>query len=168
MRYLLVFVMAVMLSLSACGSSSGGGGVSPDLSCAPDSPLASTVDIDGSWTLRLTRTGTSTCPAPVSTITCDLTMTEGDAGVVAVTGTCVADGTAASGTLTAIISGNILYWGATMSATVGTYSEIDTIDCTSVVFTDTESATFSIDVDVSWTDAGDTGTCTSEYNGQFT
>lgn len=161
MRYAVVVLALVFMM--GCGSS----GSSTDLSCAPADPSAATVNLDGMWTLTLTQTG-STCAFPPDSITCNLTMSV-SGNDVSISGTCTAAGnTVAVNNIRGVISGNTLYWGATMSATVDTYTETDTVPCTGVTFTSTESETFNVTVSVVWSDSGDSGTCSTTFSGIFT
>lgn len=168
MRYLAVIFS--LMFLVGCGSSSGGSGGS-DLSCAPaaDDLVDPTVDLDGSWTLALTETS-STCDYPPSWIDCTLSMSV-SGNDVSITGSCLSSAgvTVNLSNLAGKISGATLYWGATMSETVDTYTETDTVPCNDVAFTSsTESETFSVTVSVSWSDSGLSDTCSTSFSGQFT
>lgn len=174
MRYLRYFLIIISLMfLPSCGSSSGssGGG---DLSCAPSSPSTPTVDLStaelGQWTLNLTQTS-STCDFPPSSITCllDMSVSGND---VTISGTCTSVAsvsvTVTFDNTTGIVSGSTLYWGATMQGTAGTYTETATVSCTDVTFTsNTQSETFSVTANVSWSDSGDSGTCSTTFSGSF-
>ncbi len=170
MRYLVVF--ATILLLINCGGS--GSGSSADLSCAPSSPSTPTVDLNtaelGQWTLTLTQT-TSTCAYAPDAIVCllDMVVTDND---VAISGTCATDDEVVV-TLSGVsgkVSGDTLYWGATMSETVDSYTETDTVSCTSVDFeSDILSETFSVTASVAWSnsDSGESGTCSSTFSAYF-
>jgi len=155
--------------MMGCGSSGSGSSGSSDLSCAPDSDDRTdpTVDLDGSWTLTLTETS-STCSYPPDWISCDLTFSVSGTDV-SISGTCVDDdGTTVSiSGIDGAISGDTFYWGATISATVGSYTETGTVPCTSTDFTSSGSDTFSVTVSVEWSDSGDSGTCTTSFTGSF-
>ena len=91
---------------------------------------------------------------------------------VTISGTCdsVADipVTVTLANTSAIVSGDTLYWGATMSATVDDYTETDTVPCTAVEFpSSTASETFSVTVAVSYNNDGTTGTCSTTFSAQF-
>ena len=163
MKYAVV-VLALVFMMGC-----GGGGGGTDLSCAPANPSAATVNLDGAWTLTLTQTS-STCAYPPDTITCNLTMSV-SGNDVSISGTCTAAGiTIAVDDISGLISGSTLYWGATMSATVDTYTETDTVPCIGVAFTSTESDTFNVTVSVEWSDSesGQSGTCSTSFSGVFT
>lgn len=169
MRYLLVLISLVCLI--GCGSSGGGGGGS-DLSCAPASPVAPTINLNtadlGRWTLALTKTS-STCPNPPSTITCllDMAVSGND---VAISGTCTSNAgvTISFDNTAGLQSAATLYWGATMSGSVGTYTETATVSCKAVEFASTaESETFDVTASVVWTDEGESGTCSTTFSGIF-
>ncbi|MBT3181127.1 MAG: hypothetical protein HN337_01310 [Deltaproteobacteria bacterium] len=167
MRYFLVVLCLIFVM--GCGSSGSGG--SSDLSCAPDEAdrVDPTVDLDGSWTLTLTETS-STCDYPPDWISCDLTMSVSGNNVT-ISGNCVTDDgvTISTGNLSGIVSGDTLYWGATMSASVDTYTETGTVPCTAVDFTSSSSETFSVTVSVEWSDSGSgtSDTCTTSFSGVF-
>jgi len=166
MKYFVAVFAAVLLI--SCGG--GGNGVTVDLSCAPSDPSNPTVDLNGTWTLTLNETS-STCDFPPETITCNLTMSVSGTDVT-ISGTCTSqpDGvTVVLDDMRGIISGNTFYWGATMSATVDEYSETDTVPCTAVTFTSTESETFNVTVQVEWSDSSipDSDTCSTSFTGQF-
>ncbi len=151
----------------------GGGGDGEDLSCAPTTLEDPTVDLNttealGQWTLVLTQTGSS-CPSPPDSITCLLNMTV-NGNDVAVSGTCQSNFgvTVVLDNISGVVSGDTLYWGATMSATVDDYSETDTVPCTGVAFlSDTESETFNVTVSVSYNNAGTRGECSTSFSGKF-
>jgi hypothetical protein len=166
MKYFVAVLAAVLLI--SCGG--GGNGVTVDLSCAPSNPSAAAVDLNGTWTLMLTETS-STCDYPPDTITCNLTFSV-SGNDVRISGTCTStpDGvTVVLDDMQGIISGSTFYWGATMSATVDQYSETDTVPCTSVTFTSTESEIFNVTVQVQWSDSSipDSDTCSTSFTGQF-
>ena len=168
MRYLIVLVSLVFLV--SCGG--GGGGGSSDLSCAPTDLATPTVDLNtaeiGPWTLILTQTS-STCPAPPDSITCTLNMTV-TGNDVAISGTCQTDDgvTVTLSGISGKVSASTLYWGGTMSETVGSYTETDTVPCTSVAFiSNFESQTFSVTISVAWSDSGESGTCSTTFSGKF-
>lgn len=169
MRYLLV-ILALVFTVS-CGGGGGGGGGGSDLSCAPAEAdrVTPTVDLDGSWNLYLDETS-STCDYPPSYITCPLTMSV-STNTVTITGSCTtSDGVSVTIVdMPGIVSGDTLYWGATMTGSVGTYSETDTVPCTDVAFTSgTQSESFSVTVTVVWTDVGEGDTCATTFTGDFT
>jgi len=90
---------------------------------------------------------------------------------VTITGSCTSNTGAEVniGSMPGIISADDLYWGATMTGGEGTYSETDTVPCTSVEFTSaTQSEEFRVIVSVAWTDSGESGTCTVTFDGDFT
>jgi hypothetical protein len=165
MKYFIAVLAAVVLV--GCG---GGGGYSVDLSCAPDDPSDPTVDLNGTWTLTLNETS-STCDYPPDWIECSLTMSV-SGNDVSISGTCLSDDgvTVAINNFQGKISGNTFYWGARMSATVDTYTETDTVPCTAVTFTSTQSETFNVTVQVEWSDSdsGLSDTCSTSFSGQFT
>jgi len=167
MRYFMIVLC--MVFLMSCG---GGGSGGTDLSCAPNTSdlVDPTVDLNGDWILTLVQTGTSTCALPPDWIVCNPLTMSVSGNNVSMSGTCTTDTgvTVSLSNTTARISANTLYWGATMSATVGSYTETDTVPCTSVAFTSTTSDTFSVTVSVSWSDSGDSGTCSTPFSGIFT
>ena len=158
------------MSWSAAGCGGSGG---DDLSCVPDDLSDPTVNLDTAggtnpWTLTLTQTS-STCPSPPDSITCQLNM-DVSGNDVATSGTCQSNAgvTVTFDNTTGKVSGDTLYWGTTMTTTVGDYSETDTVPCTSVSFvSDTLSETFSVTVDVSYNNAGTTGECSTSFSGIF-
>lgn len=166
-------LLAIMLSgLIMTTSSCSGGGDGTDLSCVPSTLETPTVDLNtaelGQWTLTLTQTGSS-CPSPPDSITCllDMVVTGND---VDTSGTCQSNAgvTVELDNIAGKVSADTLYWGATMTATVGDYSETDTVPCTGVEFTsDAESETFAVTVSVSFNNDGTKGTCSTSFSGKF-
>lgn len=163
----LLTLCGLVLIVSACG-----GGDGSDLSCVPDTLETPTVNLNtaelGQWTLTLTQTG-STCFSPPDSITCllDMAVTDND---VDTSGTCQSSAgvTVELDNISAKVSAATLYWGATMSATVGEYTETDTVPCTAVDFvSNAESETFNVTVSVSYNNAGTSGTCSTSFSGQF-
>lgn len=164
--------MTFVWGVSGCGGGTGNGG-SNDLSCAPSTLIDPTVDLNtaalGQWTLTLTETS-STCPSPPDWITCLLNMTV-SGNDVDISGTCESssgDVIVELDNISAIVSSDTLYWGATMSATVDDYSETDTVPCTDAAFpSNSESETFNVTVSVSYNNGGTTGTCSTSFSAQF-
>lgn len=168
MRYLIALVSLVMIM--SCGGGDGGGN-SNDLSCAPSTLQTPTIDMNtaelGQWTLTLTETS-STCDFPPNEITCLLNMSV-SGNDVSIDGTCTSTGvTVEIGNIQGIISGDTLYWGATMSASVDDYSETDTVPCNGVQFiSNGQSETFSTTVTVEWSNGAESGTCQTTFSGIF-
>ena len=170
MRHIVLAMMlsGVVLTAPACGGGAGGS----DLSCGPSTLETPTAVLNtagvGQWTLVLTQAKSSCSSAPDS-ITCLLDMVV-NGNDVDVSGTCQSNTgvTVALDDISGKVSADTLYWGATMSATVGDYSETDTVPCTGVAFvSSTESETFAVTVSVSFNNAGTEGTCSTSFSGKF-
>ena len=139
------------------------------MSCA-GTEAAPDYNLTGTWTFYADLS--SDCPVEVTSVTCALTVTQAeDSSSVSFSGTCTNSGgvTLNVSSMSGLLYGTTLSWGASLTDTVGDYTETDTIPCKAVTFTsDSLSEVFTGTFSVSYVSDGEAGTCSGTYsNAQF-